>query len=130
MSSRYQTYLHHVVLGYQDRLLLLQAVRTTLAPNLGPLDPGRLVGGARTQGEKAGEQDGFGQLLADGLVGHFAHVHHGVSADDTCGEESVLLVTAAKENVHVSLMFKMKCCLNVSCSADRPSSHSWLYDRQ
>lgn len=83
----YKRYLHHVVLGHQDRLLLLQAVRTSLAPNLGPLDPGWLVGGAWTQGEEAGEQDGSGQLLADGLMGHFTHIDHSVSAAHTCRDE-------------------------------------------
>lgn len=87
MSPWHTMYLHHVVFGHQHRLLLLQAVRTTLAPNLGPLDPGGLVGGAWAQGEEAGEQDGFGQLLADGLMGHFAHIHHSVSADHACREE-------------------------------------------
>lgn len=105
----HKTYLHHIVLGHQHRLLLLQAIRAALAPNLGPLDPGGLVGGAWTQGEETWEQDGFGQLLADGLMGHFAHVHHCVSADHTCTEEG------KKENVHVSLMLKTVLQQKVVC---------------
>ena len=37
-------YLDHIVFSHQDRLLLLQAVGASLAPDLGPLDPGGLMG--------------------------------------------------------------------------------------
>lgn len=68
-------YLHHVVSGHQDWLLLLQTIWASLTPNLGPLDPGDLGGRARVEGEDAGQEDCFGQLLADGLMGHLPHVH-------------------------------------------------------
>ena len=74
-------HLHHVVLGNQDRLLLLLAVGAPLPPHLGPLDPGRLVA-AQTRGapqrEEAGQHHRVGELLTDGLVSHLPHVHHGV----------------------------------------------------
>lgn len=76
-------YLDHVVFGHQDRLLLLEAVGASLAPDLGPFDPGRLVGGTGPEGEEAGEEHGLGQLLTNGLVGHLPHVHHSVGMSYT-----------------------------------------------
>lgn len=77
-------YLHHIVFGHQDRLFFLQAVGASLTPNLGPLDPGGLMGRAGPEGEKAGEDNGFGQLLSDGLMGHFSHIHHSIRIDQAC----------------------------------------------
>jgi len=83
-------HLDHVVFGHQHRLLPLLAVGAPLAPHLGPLDPGGLVGGggAGAEGEEAGEEDGVGQLLANGLMGHLPHIHHGVGVGGACQEES------------------------------------------
>lgn len=38
------------------------------------------MGRTGAEGEKAGEENGFGQLLANGLMGHFPHIHHSITA--------------------------------------------------
>lgn len=87
--SQILLYLDHIVFGHQDRLFLLQAVGASLAPNLGPLDPGGLMGwtGTGAEGEEAGEENGFGQLLANGLMGHLPHIHHRVCVGYAWREE-------------------------------------------
>lgn len=86
--AEHQRYLHHVVSGHQHRLFLLQTVGASLTPNLGPLDPGDLSGRAWVEGEDAGKQDRFGQLLADGLMGHLPHVHQSFCGGQVWGEKT------------------------------------------
>lgn len=46
------------------------------------------MGRAGAEGEKAGEDNGFGQLLSDSLMGHFSHIHHSIRIVQACrGEE-------------------------------------------
>ncbi len=80
-------YLDHIVFGHQDWLFLLQTIRASLAPNFGPLDPGGLKGWTGAEGEEAGEENGLGQFLANGLMGHLPHVYHSVRVGYAWREE-------------------------------------------
>lgn len=84
-----EPYLDHIVFSHENRLLLLQAIWASLAPDLGPLDPGGLMGwtGTGAEGEEAGEENGFGHLLTYSLMGHFPHIHHSICIGYTWGGE-------------------------------------------
>lgn len=104
-AAAHQRYLHHVVSGHQHRLFLLLTVGASLTPNLGPLDPGDLSGRARVEGEDAGQEDRFGQLLADGLMGHLPHVHQSFCGGHVWREETrrgAPVISMARTETHTS----------------------------
>lgn len=45
------------------------------------------MGRTGAEREEAGEENGFGQLLANGLMGHLPHIHHRVGAGYAWREE-------------------------------------------